>query len=111
MLANIVGTASVLRAARAFWLEGDDRAHRFHQVSTGKVFGMCAITQSCFDVASVYAPVSPYAASKAASDHLVQAYHRTYGLETTVSHSANTYGPYQQPNRLIPSFFNNALSG
>jgi len=108
---NILGTNSLLKAARAVWLEGDGRDHRFHHISTDEVYGSLAPDDPAFSETTPYAPNSPYSASKAASDHLVRAYHHTYGLQVTTSNCSNNYGPYQYPEKLIPLFFLNALSG
>ncbi|MEM7688722.1 MAG: dTDP-glucose 4,6-dehydratase [Pseudomonadota bacterium] len=108
---NILGTNSLLKAARAVWLEGDGIEHRFHHISTDEVFGSLGADDPAFSETTPYAPNSPYSASKAASDHLVRAYHHTYGLEVTTSNCSNNYGPYQYPEKLIPLFLLNALSG
>src|SRR5262245_40879308 len=101
---NIVGTHSLLDAALAYWraLDGDAKARfRFVHVSTDEVFGSLPQT-GLFTEGSVYAPNSPYAASKAAADHLVRAWHKTFGLPTIITNSSNNYGPYQFPEKLIP---------
>ncbi|MDJ0641435.1 MAG: dTDP-glucose 4,6-dehydratase [Erythrobacter sp.] len=108
---NILGTNSLLKAARAVWLDGDGEDHRFHHISTDEVFGSLGPEDPAFSEVTPYAPNSPYSASKAASDHLVRAYHHTYGLEVTTSNCSNNYGPYQYPEKLIPLFLLNALSG
>ncbi len=108
---NILGTNSLLKAARKVWLEGSGRPHRFHHISTDEVFGSLAPDDPAFSETTPYAPNSPYSASKAASDHLVRAYHHTFGLEVTTSNCSNNYGPYQYPEKLIPLFLLNALSG
>jgi dTDP-glucose 4,6-dehydratase len=109
---NVVGTHSLLKAARAEWLEaGTGRPHRFHHISTDEVYGSLGPGDPAFSENTPYAPNSPYAASKAASDHLVRAYHRTYGLETTLTNCSNNYGPYQYPEKLIPLFLRNCLIG
>lgn len=108
---NILGTNSLLKAARAVWLSGDGIAHRFHHISTDEVFGSLGPHDPAFSEITPYAPNSPYSASKAASDHLVRAYHHTYGLEVTTSNCSNNYGPYQYPEKLIPLFLLNALHG
>lgn len=100
--ANVVGTHALLKAAREVLLPGDGCPHRFHHVSTDEVYGSLDPQAAPFTELSPYAPNSPYAASKAASDHLVRSYHKTYGLQTTISHSSNNYGPYQLPEKLIP---------
>lgn len=109
---NIVGTHSLLKAAKAVWLDaGTGRQHRFHHVSTDEVYGSLGPHDPGFSETTPYAPNSPYSASKAASDHLVRAYHHTYGLQTTTSNCSNNYGPYQFPEKLIPLFLINALHG
>ena len=108
---NILGTNSLLKAARTVWLEGDGVEHRFHHISTDEVFGSLGPEDPAFSETTPYAPNSPYSASKASSDHLVRAYHHTYGLEVTTSNCSNNYGPYQYPEKLIPLFLLNALSG
>src|SRR5262249_39667677 len=85
--------------------------HRFHHVSTDEVYGSLGITDPAFHERTPYAPNSPYSASKAASDHMVRAYHRTYGLQVTTSHCSNNYGPYQFPEKLISLMTVNALCG
>jgi dTDP-glucose 4,6-dehydratase len=104
---NVVGTAVLLEAARAAW--GDRRDVRFHHVSTDEVYGSLGPTGS-FREDTAYDPSSPYSASKAASDHLVRAWHRTYGLPATISNCSNNYGPYQFPEKLIPLMILNALA-
>ena len=108
---NIIGTLSLLTAARATWLTGSGRPHRFHHVSTDEVYGSLGPTDPAFSETTAYAPNSPYSASKAASDHLVRAWHHTYGLQVTTSNCSNNYGPYQFPEKLIPLFLINALHG
>jgi len=108
---NILGTNSLLKAARAVWLEGDGIEHRFHHISTDEVFGSLEPDDPAFSETTPYAPNSPYSASKAASDHLVRAYHHTFGLQVTTSNCSNNYGPYQYPEKLIPLFVLNALHG
>lgn len=108
---NILGTNSLLKAARAVWLEGEGKDHRFHHISTDEVYGSLGADDPAFRETTPYAPNSPYSASKASSDHLVRAYHHTYGLNVTTSNCSNNYGPYQYPEKLIPLFFLNALSG
>ncbi|CAN5317956.1 dTDP-glucose 4,6-dehydratase [soil metagenome] len=109
---NVVGTHSLLKAAKTAWLDkGSGLPHRFHHVSTDEVYGSLGPNDPAFHEESVYAPNSPYSASKAGSDHLVRAYHHTYGLETTTSNCSNNYGPFQFPEKLIPLFILNALSG
>lgn len=108
---NILGTNSLLKAARAVWLAGSGRSHRFHHISTDEVFGSLGPQDPAFSETTPYAPNSPYSASKAASDHLVRAYHHTFGLEVTTSNCSNNYGPFQYPEKLIPLFLLNALHG
>ncbi len=108
---NILGTMSLLTASRAVWLGGDSTPHRFHHVSTDEVYGSLGLTDPAFTETTAYAPNSPYSASKAASDHLVRAWHHTYGLQVTTSNCSNNYGPYQFPEKLIPLFLINALHG
>jgi dTDP-glucose 4,6-dehydratase len=108
---NILGTHNLLKAACAVWLAGDGKEHRFHHISTDEVFGSLGPEDPAFNEATPYAPNSPYSASKAASDHLVRAYHHTYGLQVTTSNCSNNYGPYQHPEKLIPLFLLNALHG
>ncbi len=108
---NILGTNSLLKAARSVWLSGSGLPHRFHHISTDEVFGSLGPGDPAFSESTPYAPNSPYSASKAASDHLVRAYHHTFGLEVTTSNCSNNYGPYQYPEKLIPLFLLNALHG
>jgi dTDP-glucose 4,6-dehydratase len=108
---NIGGTHALLKAARSVWLAGDGRPHRFHHVSTDEVYGSLGPTDPPFRETNQYAPNSPYAASKAAADHLVRAYRETYGLETTISNCSNNYGPYHYPEKLIPLCVLNLLEG
>ena len=109
---NVIGTHSLLKAARAVWLDaGSGRPHRFHHISTDEVYGTLGADDPAFREDTPYAPNSPYSASKAASDHLVRAYHHTYGLDTTTTNCSNNYGPYHFPEKLIPLFIINALEG
>lgn len=109
---NIIGTYSLLKAAKRCWLDGGSGTpHRFHHVSTDEVYGSLEADDPAFSETTAYAPNSPYSASKAASDHLVRAYHHTYGLQTTTSNCSNNYGPYQFPEKLIPLFLLNTLHG
>jgi len=109
---NVQGTHSLLKAARAVWLDrGSGRPHRFHHISTDEVYGSLGPDDPPFSESTPYAPNSPYAASKAGSDHLVRAYHHTFGLQTTVTNCSNNYGPYQFPEKLIPLFVINCLTG
>jgi len=109
---NVIGTHSMLKAARNYWLAGDQvKPHRFHHVSTDEVYGSLGPNDPAFTEITPYDPSSPYSASKAASDHLVNAYNHTYGLETTISNCSNNYGPYQFPEKLIPLVLINILHG
>ena len=119
---NIVGTYTLLEAARAYWSELDEarkQAFRFHHISTDEVYGdlphpdeVSAGTElPLFTETTPYAPSSPYSASKASSDHLVRAWRRTYGLPTIVTNCSNNYGPYHFPEKLIPLVILNALDG
>jgi dTDP-glucose 4,6-dehydratase len=109
---NVNGTHSLLTAAKQLWLDtGTGQPHRFHHISTDEVFGSLSADDTPTHENSPYAPNSPYSASKAGSDFLVRSYHRTYGLNTTVTNCSNNYGPYQFPEKLIPLFLINALSG
>lgn len=109
---NILGTNSLLKAARAVWLDsGSGTDHRFHHISTDEVYGSLGPQDPAFSEKTPYAPNSPYSASKAASDHLVRAYHHTFGLQVAATNCSNNYGPYQYPEKLIPLFLINALHG
>ena len=110
---NIQGTHSLLEAARSLWLRQgrDPRPHRFHHVSTDEVYGSLGPDDPPFSETTPYAPNSPYSASKAASDHLVRAYHHTYGMDVTTSNCSNNYGPFQFPEKLIPLIIINILHG
>lgn len=108
---NIVGTHSLLKAAKRVWLDDGYKPHRFHHVSTDEVYGTLGPDDPPFAETTPYAPNSPYAASKASSDFLVRAYHETYGLEVTTSSCSNNYGPYQFPEKLIPLVMINILHG
>jgi dTDP-glucose 4,6-dehydratase len=109
---NIIGTHSMLKAARRVWLvENSVPTHRFHHVSTDEVYGSLGPEDAAFAESTPYAPNSPYSASKAASDHLVRAYHHTYGLRTTISNCSNNYGPHQFPEKLIPLMIGQLLAG
>jgi dTDP-glucose 4,6-dehydratase len=109
---NVVGTHALLKVAKSVWMDGKSvPAHRFHHVSTDEVYGSLGPKDSPFHEATAYAPNSPYSASKAGSDHLVRAYHETYGLDTTVTNCSNNYGPYQFPEKLIPLIIINILAG
>lgn len=109
---NVLGTHALLKAAKAFWLnKSSPRPHRFHHISTDEVYGSLEASDSSFSELTRYAPNSPYSASKAASDHLVRAYHETYGLAVTTTNCSNNYGPFQFPEKLIPLVILNILSG
>jgi dTDP-glucose 4,6-dehydratase len=112
MRTNILGTHALLKVAKSLWIERKVvGSHRFHHVSTDEVYGSLGPTDAPFHEATPYAPNSPYSASKASSDHLVRAYHETYGLDTTVTNCSNNYGPYQFPEKLIPLTIVNILLG
>lgn len=114
MRTNVHGTFTLLEAVRAYWtgLEGEAKsAFRFHHVSTDEVYGSLKPEDPQFAETNAYAPNSPYSASKAASDHLVRAWHHTYGLPVTTSNCSNNYGPYHFPEKLIPLMIMNALAG
>ncbi len=109
---NVVGTHSLLKAAREAWLGGvEPLPHRFHHVSTDEVYGSLAPDAPGFHEEQKYEPNSPYSASKAASDHLVRAYLHTYGLQVSTSNCSNNYGPYHFPEKLIPLCITNILRG
>ena len=111
---NIVGTFALLEAARAYWssLSEPERSRfRFLHISTDEVYGSLAADADGFCESTPFAPNSPYSASKAASDHLVRAYHHTYGLPTLTTHCSNNYGPLQFPEKLIPLMIVNAIAG
>lgn len=110
---NIVGTYNLLEVARRYWngLAGDKHANFiFHHISTDEVYGSLGAS-GLFTEASQYQPSSPYSASKASSDHLIRAWHHTYGLPTVVTNCSNNYGPYQFPEKLIPLMILNAVAG
>ena len=109
---NIVGTYTLLEAARKYWMGLDAEAQqnfRFHHISTDEVYGDLEGTTDLFTETTSYAPSSPYSASKASSDHLVRAWNRTYGLPVLVTNCSNNYGPYHFPEKLIPLVILNAL--
>ena len=111
---NVVGTFNLLEAVRAYWgnMEGEARGNfRFLHVSTDEVYGSLEKNDPAFSETTPYAPNSPYSASKAASDHLVRAYHHTYGMPTLTTNCSNNYGPYQFPEKLVPLVIHNAISG
>jgi len=111
---NVIGTYTLLEAARQSWMVDHTvplDMVRFHHVSTDEVFGTLSPDDPPFNEETAYSPRSPYAASKAASDHLVRAYHHTYGLPVTISNCTNNYGPYQFPEKLIPLIILHARDG
>ena len=109
---NVVGTHNLLKACRRVWIEEGARPqHRFHHVSTDEVYGSLGPEEAPFRETTAYAPNSPYAASKAASDHLVRAYGSTFGLDVTTTNCSNNYGPYHFPEKLIPLTIVNILEG
>ncbi len=111
---NVVGTFRLLEATRSYWQalpSPEKEAFRFLHVSTDEVYGTLAEGDPAFSETTAYAPNSPYAASKAGSDHLVRAYHHTYGLPVLTTNCSNNYGPYQFPEKLIPLMIANALDG
>lgn len=112
MQTNVMGTFALLEVLRKLSrVDSEGPGIRFHHVSTDEVFGSLEPDSPPFDESTPYAPRSPYAASKAASDHLVRAYARTFGLEVTISNCSNNYGPYQFPEKLVPLVILNALEG
>jgi dTDP-glucose 4,6-dehydratase len=111
---NIVGTFNLLEATRAYWgglSDADKTNFRFLHVSTDEVYGSLSATDPAFKETNSYEPNSPYSASKAASDHLVRAYHHTYKMPTLTTNCSNNYGPYHFPEKLIPLVIHNALAG
>lgn len=111
---NIMGTYTLLEVARKYWSELDadkQQAFRFHHISTDEVFGDLHDSEGFFTETTAYAPSSPYSASKASSDHLVRAWHRTFGLPVLVTNCSNNYGPYHFPEKLIPLMILNAKAG
>jgi len=114
MRTNVEGTFSLLEAARSYWgeLQGSEReGFRFHHVSTDEVYGSLGPSDPAFTETHPYEPNSPYSASKAASDHLVRAWHHTYGLPVVTTNCSNNYGPFHFPEKLIPLMIVNALAG
>jgi dTDP-glucose 4,6-dehydratase len=114
MRTNVEGTFTLLEAARRYWNQLDaerQQAFRFLHVSTDEVYGSLGPQDPAFSETTAYAPNSPYSASKAGSDHLVRAYHHTYGLPTLTTNCSNNYGPFQFPEKLIPLVLLNALDG
>ncbi|STX27701.1 dTDP-D-glucose 4,6-dehydratase [Legionella beliardensis] len=111
---NIIGTYTLLEAVRQYWQSLDEpqkQAFRFHHISTDEVYGDLEEKDDAFTETTPYAPSSPYSASKASSDHLVKAWHRTYGLPILITNCSNNYGPFQFPEKLIPLVILNALAG
>jgi len=110
---NVIGTNNLLMAARKAWIDNESSppTHLFHHVSTDEVYGTLGAGDPAFTEQTLYAPNSPYAASKAASDHLVRSYHHTYGMRVTTSNCSNNYGPFQFPEKLIPLMIVNAVTG
>lgn len=109
---NVMGTFILLQAAREFWLKQkcwNDANCRFHHISTDEVYGSLNLTDDAFSEKTAYAPNSPYSASKAGSDHLVRVYHHTYGLPVTITNCSNNYGPYQHPEKFIPTVIRSCL--
>lgn len=114
MQTNILGTYNLLEVAREYWQgldEGSQMGFRFHHVSTDEVYGDLGHSAELFTEQRAYAPSSPYSASKAAADHLVRAWRRTYGLPTLITNCSNNYGPYHFPEKMIPLMILNALEG
>lgn len=111
---NIIGTYNLLEVARNYWqnlMEDKKSSFKFHHISTDEVYGDLEGTEDLFTEATSYNPSSPYSASKASSDHLVRAWHRTYGLPIVITNCSNNYGPYHFPEKLIPLVILNALDG
>lgn len=111
---NIIGTYTLLEVARNYWqnlAEDKKSSFKFHHISTDEVYGDLEGTEDLFTEATSYSPSSPYSASKASSDHLVRAWHRTYGLPIVITNCSNNYGPYHFPEKLIPLVILNALDG
>ncbi len=103
---NVIGTLSLLEAARGYWQKTnrlENQQCRFHHISTDEVYGTLALTDPAFTETTAYAPNSPYSASKAGSDHLVRAWHHTYGMPVTTSNCSNNYGPHQHAEKFIPT--------
>ncbi|MDX1607111.1 MAG: dTDP-glucose 4,6-dehydratase, partial [Candidatus Competibacterales bacterium] len=109
---NLIGTFTLLEAAREYWRELMlERPVRFHHISTDEVYGTLGPDDPAFSETTPYSPNSPYSASKAGSDHLVRAYHHTYGLPVTTSNCSNNYGPWQHAEKFIPTVIRTALAG
>lgn len=114
IMTNIFGTYTLLEATRKYWtnLSSDKKnSFKFHHISTDEVYGDLNNSSDFFTEQTAYAPSSPYSASKASSDHLVRAWHRTYGLPILISHCSNNYGPFQHPEKLVPLIIMKALKG
>ena len=107
----MLGTLTLLQAAKEYWKQPSDAPRRFYHVSTDEVYGALEAAGTFFTEETRYDPHSPYSASKASSDHFVRAFHDTYGLPTVISNCSNNYGPYQFPEKLIPLFINNIRLG
>ena len=111
---NIVGTYNMLEESRAYWSNADEKKKknfRFHHISTDEVYGDLGKDDDSFTESTPYSPSSPYSASKAAADHLVRAWHRTYNMPVIISNCSNNYGPYHFPEKLIPLAILNAIKG
>ena len=110
---NIYGTYVLLEQSKEYWLSLDGKKNnfKFHHVSTDEVYGDLGQKDSLFTEETPYAPSSPYSASKASSDHLVRAWHRTFNLPTLITNCSNNYGPHQFPEKLIPLMILNAIKG
>ena len=111
---NVKGTFVLLEEAKKFWCQLQRKSahsYRFHHISTDEVYGTLGMNDPPFSEKTPYAPNSPYSASKAASDHLVRAYHHTFGLATTTTNCSNNYGPFQHPEKLIPTVIRSCLEG
>ena len=112
--ANVVGTSNLLQQSRDYWAQLNHERQeefRFLQVSTDEVYGSLELTEAGFTETHAYRPNNPYSASKAAADHLVNAYFHTHGLPTLITHTSNNYGPFQFPEKLIPLIIHNAING
>ena len=114
MQTNIIGTYNLLQCAKTYWSDLSERRRkqfRFHHISTDEVYGSLGFNDPAFTETTGYDPHSPYSASKASSDHLVRAWHTTYGLPTLITNCSNNYGPYQFPEKLIPLVILKAIHG
>ena len=107
---NILGTYNLLNCAKEYWQENQINDHHFHHISTDEVYGDLSINESAFTENNQYLPNSPYAASKASSDHVVRAFNKTFSVKTTISNCSNNYGPFQFPEKLIPVIILNILN-